>query len=212
VAYTQDWEPLADALKRVMATGTNEDQAKTDLCHAVADRKIDVRVRIAANDYGMRGCFLSGRNVGVPPRLEPDSLDWLESRPLEAWSIGPRPGEHYSWIGGWEKRPIDLIELSTADVVDILCGAGLGDQAGRTSTAIAGIESAAIRDLASHLRNNIGLKRAEAAQWCATRGFKLTHRGFQNRVWPKARAEAGLEAKAPPGRKALPGPKRKSSR
>jgi hypothetical protein len=211
VAYTPNWESLADALKRVMATGKNEDEAKTDLCHAVADRKIDVRVRIAANDYGMRGRFFSGRNVDVPPRLEPDSLDWLQSRPLEAWSIGPMPGQHYySW--SWTNYPIDLIELSTADVVEILCGAGLGDQAGRTSAAIVGVESAAIRALASHLRDNIGLKRAEAAEWCATNGFNLTDRGFQNRVWPQARAEAGLEAKAPPGRKALPGPKRKLSR
>ena len=45
MAYTPDWEAIADALKRVMATGTTEDEAKTDLCRALADRKIDIRVR-----------------------------------------------------------------------------------------------------------------------------------------------------------------------
>jgi hypothetical protein len=55
VAYTPDWEPLADALKRVMATGIGESEAKLDLCRAIGDRKIDIRVRVAASDHGMRG-------------------------------------------------------------------------------------------------------------------------------------------------------------
>ena len=211
LAYTPDWEPLVDALKRIIATGVPAEEAKSDLCRAMADKEIGVRVRIAASDDSEGGQVFSKRNVGVPLHLEPRDLDWVQSRPLKPWSIGPTPGEHYYWIGGWEKRPIDLIEVSTADVMEILCGAGLEDQAGRKS-AIAGVESAAIRALASHLRKNIGLTRAEAAEWCATNEFNLTGRGFQNRVWPKARAEAGLEAKAPPGRKALPRPKRKSSR
>jgi hypothetical protein len=42
VVYTRHCEPLADALKRVMASGFGED------CPAVADRRIDVRVSIAA--------------------------------------------------------------------------------------------------------------------------------------------------------------------
>ena len=48
MAYTPDWEPLADALKRVLATGVDKDEARVDLCRAVADRKIHIRVRIAA--------------------------------------------------------------------------------------------------------------------------------------------------------------------
>jgi hypothetical protein len=123
VTYLPNWEPLADALKRVMATGVSEDEAKSDLCHAVADRKIDVRVRIAASDYRMGGRVFAGGNVGVPRHLRPDDLDWLQSRPFAQWPIGPRPGEHYSWIGGWEKRPLDLIEVSTGDVMNVLCNA-----------------------------------------------------------------------------------------
>jgi hypothetical protein len=122
VAYTPDWEPLAAALQRVRATGVSEDEAKTDLCRAVADRRIDVRVSIAATDHGMRGQVFSDGNVGVPPHLKPRDLDWVQSRPLAQWSIGPRPGQHYTWIGGWENRPLDLIELSTANVIEVLCG------------------------------------------------------------------------------------------
>jgi hypothetical protein len=113
VAYTPDWEPLAHALKRIMKTGASEDEAKIDLCRAVADRKIDVRVRIAATDYAMRGRVFSGRNVDVPAHLDPRDFDWVQSRPLAQWSIGPKLGEHYSWISDWENRPLDLIELST---------------------------------------------------------------------------------------------------
>jgi hypothetical protein len=39
-----------------------------------------------------------------------------------SWEIRPRRGEHYHWIGGREKRPLDLIELWSADVTAVLCG------------------------------------------------------------------------------------------
>jgi hypothetical protein len=66
-------------------------------------------------------------------------------------------------------------------------------------------ETAATKALARHLRINPQLNRAEAQSRLRAQGFKLSGRGFQNRVWPRAREQAGLEANAPPG------PKRKSS-
>jgi hypothetical protein len=120
VAYSPDWVLLADALKRVMATGVSEAEAKADLCNALADKKIDVRVRIAKSDRARGGEVYSDGNVAVPSHLAPTDFDWKLSSPFAPWSIGPRLGEHYFWIGGWEKRPIDLIELWTANVIDEL--------------------------------------------------------------------------------------------
>jgi hypothetical protein len=68
-----------------------------------------------------------------------------------------------------------------------------------TQVATAGGEKAATKDLASHLGINPQLNRAGAQSWLRAKGFNLTGRGFQNRVWPRAREQAGLEAKAPPG-------------
>ena len=196
MAYTPDWEPLADALKRVMATGSTGDEAKTDLCRAMADRKIGVRVRIAASDREMRGGVFSNRNVGVPAHLGPGDLDWVQSRPLKPWSIGPTPGQHYTWVGGWKDRPIDFIELSTADVAEIFPSA----EGARNTSATIAIETAAIKDLASHLKSNPDLKRVDAADWCSERGHQLGKRTFE-RVWPRARSMAGLEPIAKAGRK-----------
>jgi hypothetical protein len=148
-----------------MAAGAEEDEAKTDLCRAVADRKIDVRVRIAASVRAMGGRVFSDGNVGVPSQLRPGDLDWTQSRPFRPWRIGPRLGEHYSWISGWENQPLDLIELSTADVVEILCGSG----SGKVSSTV-GQETAASRALAIHLKSNPQITRAEAKAWCETSG------------------------------------------
>jgi hypothetical protein len=197
VAYIPDWEPLADALQRVMATGASEDESKTDLCRAVADRKVDVRVRIAASDFAMGGRIFSKGNVSVPLHLDPRDFDWAQSRPLAQWRIGPRPGEHYVWISGWEGRPVDLIELSTADVMRIFCGA----KDGQKSLATARIETDAIKALASRLKGDPQITRVKAAEWCRASGYNLSARGFQSRVWPKARIEAGLGPTAKPGRK-----------
>jgi hypothetical protein len=117
MAYLPEWLLLPEALQRVMAMGVGEGEAKTDLCRAVADRKIDVRVRIA----GTNRAFSDG-NVGVPTHLSAGDLDWVKSRPLAQWSIGPRLGEHYAWLEGWKNHPLDLIELSTADVIEVLTG------------------------------------------------------------------------------------------
>jgi dsDNA-specific endonuclease/ATPase MutS2 len=46
----------------------------------------------------------------------------MRSCPLNPWSIGPSGPESYTWLVGWHDHSLDLIELSTADVTEILCG------------------------------------------------------------------------------------------
>jgi hypothetical protein len=67
--------------------------------------------------------------------------------------------------------------------------------------ATAGQETAAIELLSAHLKSNPDLTRKEAADWCTEKGFATSARGFQSRIWPGARREAGLDAKARAGRK-----------
>jgi hypothetical protein len=124
VAYVPEWEPLADALTRVMTSGVNEQQAKIEICQAIADKKIDIRVEIekAAPDVG--GKTLSGRNIDVPPRLHPDDFDWVQSRPLKPGETGPdssNPSERYYSLWSWKPRSINFLEVRTSDVTAVLC-------------------------------------------------------------------------------------------
>jgi hypothetical protein len=60
-------------------------------------------------------------------------------------------------------------------------------------------ESDAIKHLASKLKENPNLTKADAEAEC--KQFEITQRGFRERVWPNARKNAGLPTKAPAGRK-----------
>jgi hypothetical protein len=201
VAYTPDWETLADALQRVKSTGLTEDKAKRDVCLALSDQKIRVQIRIADTAAGMPGETRSA-GVVIPRDLTPDDFDWVLSRPLKPWSIGPASvAEHYFWVSGTESRRIALIKLFRADVTKILCGGARANNNFEKKPTTAAQESAAIKALASHLKTNRDLKRADALSWCQENGFSITGRGFQARVWPQARNEAGLEPIAAAGRK-----------
>jgi hypothetical protein len=117
VAYTPIWESLADALKRIMAIGVSENEAKLDIALKIADQKLGIRVTIAEGTCDIVG-ILTGAQVGVPTHLAPEDFDWANSRPNKLWPTGPRhwkSDERHSF--SWRNRPISLIELRTADVI-----------------------------------------------------------------------------------------------
>jgi hypothetical protein len=158
MSYTSDWENLADALRRLVASGMSESEAKRDLCHAIADRKINIRgqlgpknpmaivaggVRRTLERIPPQGAMLSADNIGVPSHLVPIDFDWERSRPSQPWPIGSKTYEHHSWSNRWSTRQIDLIELSIADVVQILCVSDAGGTS--ASQANATMESKPIR-------------------------------------------------------------------
>jgi hypothetical protein len=110
-------------------------------------------------------------------------------------------------IGSPTEAPENLVvlELDILGVIDLLGGRG-GEILVEKETFSSTIETKATNALASRLKSDgNNLKVEDAFEWCTDAGFNLTWRAFHYRVWPKARTEAGLSAKAPPG------PKRKSS-
>ena len=117
--YTPDWEPLSDALKRVIAAGASEAEAKTDLCRAVAEGNIRVQVTIVASEDRLAGAVFSGQRVRVPAHLNPDDFDWERSHPHRPWPVGGSvvgPESYYDPYRTWERGQIGLIKLATADV------------------------------------------------------------------------------------------------
>jgi len=129
VAYRPDWESLADALHRLMVTASvSEHEAKADLCLAISDGNIRLRVRIIAEDPNclLHGMIVSGDNVAIPWEISPDDFDWKQSRPLQPWSRGTTVGNYRAFWG--KKYPnFDCIELFRADVTKVLCVARTDD-------------------------------------------------------------------------------------
>jgi hypothetical protein len=114
MAYLPDWERLSDALSRVVAAGLSRPEAQRDICRAIADRKI--RIRLQAAKAEIPEARWSGRAVGshvvIPKDLGPRDLDWRKSLPKRPWQHGDHP---------FVQVHLTLIELFTADVTLVLC-------------------------------------------------------------------------------------------
>jgi hypothetical protein len=166
------------------------------------------------------------RKEDIPTVLTPSDFDWKESRIRKGGRWKKVRGPSGSFVGQGEvieaehyypdipypefhprpatptKRIITYwhrIELSRADVTNVLCGDKDIRQHGAPATE--NPENPAIEALASHLKTNPQIKRADAEEYCERAGYKLSKRAFFARVWPRARERAGLPPTARPGRK-----------
>jgi hypothetical protein len=205
VRYVQERVPLAEARGLVESSGLSKDEAELDICRAIADRKIRLRCQV----IGVQAAGGLPNNLyrwRIPSRLTPQDFNWEDSLTIAPWPVDT---QYMFQIHPRATRPNQRIylsvELSTSDVRRVLYGGRSPSQpanedSGRVPSTSA-TESVATKALASQLRDNPDLKKADAKNWCASAGYQLGARGFQSRVWPKARTLAGLPAIGSPGRK-----------
>jgi hypothetical protein len=116
MALVPEWERLADALKRVVATGISEHDAQVSLCRAISERKIRVALWLGIFERGeFRLLHGIAPNVGLimPADITPQDFDWSESRPLKPWRNDTMGGMFRDWHR-------DRIELYSADVTRVL--------------------------------------------------------------------------------------------
>jgi hypothetical protein len=114
-------------LKRFGASGLSEREAKRDLCRAIADGAIAIRLHLAEHPYRhLSETIVSAAEIDVPWRFSPDDIDWQKSRPLKPWPIvQQRWGETVTIFAARAsrllERTIETIEVCGADVARTLC-------------------------------------------------------------------------------------------
>ena len=117
--YVSRWEALAASLLRAMNSSLNEQSAKIQICNAIADGAIAVRVQVDGSDPDIPGMILSGMEVDLPLRLQPANFDWDKSIPLFGVRTGPDEGRGLDPSWKWTRRSIAVLELYTEDVIKI---------------------------------------------------------------------------------------------
>jgi hypothetical protein len=130
--YVREWETAIEALQRLTACGQTEAQAMRDICDAIADRAIPIRVHCAD------GSVYTGTDVMVPARLDPADLCWESSHPLRRWERRPRVVDRY--FDEDLRIEVELLELRRDAVTRVLLR---GETAsGKSDTGAAQMENA----------------------------------------------------------------------
>ena len=78
--YVRNWERLSETLKRVMGTGVPEHQARADICNAIADRRIRIRIYWVSPRKLIRRQVRYVKPDEIPEHLRPADFDWTQSR------------------------------------------------------------------------------------------------------------------------------------
>jgi hypothetical protein len=134
--YISIWDRLADAVRCGMAAGHTEAEAQSDLCHAICDRAVKLRVHLgksATTPMTSRGTVVDGEDVEIPPQLSAGDIDWNNSRPLKPWPLRRERMPRLTRAGCcWH---IERMEVSRNDVTRLFGGAqGAHEQAMRKGT------------------------------------------------------------------------------
>jgi hypothetical protein len=113
------WWTLAEALERVKkVTPDTEDEAKANICRAIADRVVNIRGKLREHTSKpmTSGDVLAGDCFEIPDEIKMEELEWEHSRPQKAWSV--RRGT-YHIPGLWY---LDWIKVFGRDVTEhLLC-------------------------------------------------------------------------------------------
>jgi hypothetical protein len=101
----------------IVRTGVPAEDAKVQLCHAIADDALPIRVMIWG--VGVSGQTLERPMVDAPKYLRPADIDWGNSRPKRPWRT--RAKGYFAVTE--EPRPIVFVEVKAARVIEIWnCG------------------------------------------------------------------------------------------
>jgi len=132
MAYVPAWERLSAAITCVMAAGLSKDQAKADICRAIADGAVKIRGKLERHktrQLRASNTVLEGEDLHIPTEIKPKDLDWERSRPVKPWLV--RRGAS-ALPGHWD---LEWIKLFRTDVTNVLCTAGKrGEPAQRASS------------------------------------------------------------------------------
>ena len=133
--YVPKWERLSDAVARIMnATGMSKEAAQADICCAIADGAIKIRIKPERRqiDSFHTSNVYDGKDFQIPNKIKTENLNWERSCPIQPWpvqrGIGLPPGHWY----------IEWIELFVSDVTRELCSTGSQSDAGGHASGTVG--------------------------------------------------------------------------
>ncbi|MGA2494879.1 MAG: hypothetical protein ABSF67_18385 [Roseiarcus sp.] len=114
------WLSLDEALRRLVARGREDGEAKTAICEAIADLRLRIRIELAADSANnLQTAIAYSDDVDMPAELNPTQFDWAASRPSSPapWHLRAAPDPE-----NWRRREIARIEANADDLAASLCG------------------------------------------------------------------------------------------